>query len=77
MEDGVLAGNRLVEVEVHWESVMKLMENLKVNKAPGPDGVSNWILKECRHQLVDKIQDLLTSSLEQGRVPKEWKQANI
>ena len=77
LQDGDLAGNELVEVEVHRERVMELMENLEVNKAPGPDGVSNWILKECRHQLVDRIQELLTSSLEQGRVPKEWKQANI
>ena len=77
LEDGDLAGRGLVEVEVNRESVMKLMENLEVDKAPGPDGVSNWILRECRHQLVDKIQDLLTTSLEQGRVPKDWKRANI
>ncbi len=41
LEDGDLAGSGLIEVEIHRESVMRLMENLEVNKAPGPDGVSN------------------------------------
>lgn len=40
---------------------MKLLEGLDVNKATGSDRISNWILKECRNQLGDKI---LKSSLE-------------
>ena len=67
----------LRNVEVCKSDVSKLMENLDVSKAPGPDGVSNWILKECRGQLVDRIHSLLAVSLDKGIVPKDWKRANI
>ena len=67
----------LREVEVLRRNIKKLMEDLDVNKAPGPDGVSNWILKECRDQLVDKIHSLVSASLATGIVPKDWKRANI
>lgn len=63
LADGEIDKNRLKEVVVQWKDVMKLLENLEVNKAPSPDGVSNWILKECRTQLADKIYNLLSLSL--------------
>ena len=77
LEEGQQARNGLMEVVVRREEVIKLMENLEENKAPGPDGVSNWILKECRYQLIDKIFKLVKLSLSQGRVPNDWKRANI
>ena len=77
LEDGDLEENMLTEIEFGHGEVMKLMEGLDVNKAPGPDGVSNWILKECKDQLADKIYRLVSSSLEQGKVPRDWKRANI
>ena len=75
--DGVFVENEIKEVKVQRREVMKLMECLDVNKAPGPDGISNWILRECRNQLVDKIHKLVSVSLMQGRLPKDWKRANI
>ena len=33
-------------IKVHVKEVKQLMENQDVRKAPGPDGVSSWILKE-------------------------------
>ena len=77
LDDKKLEGGRLNEVEVSKEEIMKLMENLDVNKAPGPDGISTWILKECKEQLADKIYSLVKTSLKQGRVPKDWKRAII
>ncbi len=72
-----LVRNILSTVLVSYEEILKMMEEHDVNKATGPDGVSNWILKECREQLADKIHSLVVTSLSQGRVPKYWKRANI
>ncbi len=72
-----LVRNILSTVPVSYEEILKMMEELEVNKATGPDGVSNWILKECREQLADKIHSQVVTSLSQGRVPKDWKRANI
>ncbi|MPC15513.1 hypothetical protein E2C01_008306 [Portunus trituberculatus] len=41
------------------------------------DCVSDWSLKECIEQLLDPIREMVTSSLKEGRVPLEWKRANI
>lgn len=57
--------------------VCELLKELDVRKAHGPDGVSNWVLKECRNQLVARIGDLITTSLQQGQVPRDWKRADI
>ena len=67
----------LYEVVVERHEIGKMMEELDVRKAMGPDGVSGWILKECREQLMEPIWDIVNSSLKEGKVPKEWKRANI
>ena len=59
------------------QEVKQLLRKLDKRKATGPDGVSNWILRECSDQLADKIQKLIRSSLEEGIVPPDWKCANI
>ena len=41
LEDGDLDGNILTGIEVGQEEVMRLLESLDENKAPGPDGISN------------------------------------
>ena len=32
---------------------------------------------ECKEQLIQPIWEVITCSIEEGRVPKEWKRANI
>ncbi len=53
------------------------MEELEVRKAIGPDGVSGLILKECRNQLVGPIYDIIKCSVSTGKVPREWKRAEV
>ncbi len=66
-----LVRNILNTVPVICEEILKMMEEIDVNKASGPDGVSYWKLKECREQLADKIHSMVVTSLLQGRVPKD------
>ena len=65
------------KLEVHKQEIGKKMEKLDVRKAMGPDGVAGWILKECKNQMIEPIWDIINTSLKEGRVPKEWKRANI
>ena len=46
-------------------------------ESKGKDGVSGWTLRECKDQLIQPIWEVITSSIEEGRVPQEWKKANI
>ncbi len=53
-----LVRNILSMVPVSYDEILKMIKDLDINKASGPDGVSNWILKECREQLADKIHSM-------------------
>ena len=68
---------RMLEFRVNKQEVMKLMKELKERKALDPDGVSGFILKECRNQLVVPIYDIIKCSIVTGKVPREWKRADI
>ena len=59
------------------EEIKDILEKLDVRKAMGPDGVSNWILKECSSQLAGVTQNIINTTLSRGEVPKDWKRADI
>ena len=69
--------NMSEEFAVKKETLMKKIENLDGNKAIGPDGVSGHIIKECREQLIEPMYDIIKCSIETGKVPTEWKMADI
>ena len=50
---------------------------LNRSKAPGPDGIPNWILKEFAGILSKPISIILNSSYLEQKLPSAWKQANI
>ena len=40
-------------------------------------GVSGYILKECRQEITESINDVIEYLLKTGKRPKEWKRADI
>ena len=50
---------------------------LNRSKAPGPDGIPNWILKEFAEALSNPISIIINSSYLEQKLPNAWKQANI
>ena len=46
-------------------------------KAIGSDGVSGYILKECRQEMAESIYDIIGCSIKTGKVTKEWKRSDI
>ncbi|KAI8483142.1 hypothetical protein Bbelb_391610 [Branchiostoma belcheri] len=59
-----------------WEVYWKL-RRIKTNKSPGPDGIDGRLLKEFVYELSEPIVDILNSSLLEGTVPHEWKEAVV
>ena len=43
------------EITVDPKEVLKLLNGLKVHKAPGPDGLSARVLKECSEYEIDRF----------------------
>ena len=68
---------KMNDIKVSKAGVLKLLKNIKPNKATGPDGIPGKLLKICSHQLAEVFQLLFQASLDQGLVPKDWKKANV
>ncbi|KAH3871846.1 hypothetical protein DPMN_035061 [Dreissena polymorpha] len=41
------------KIEIDRKGVLKLLQNLKVDKAAGPDMIRPIVLKELRHEILD------------------------
>ena len=67
----------LSDITVSVEEVVNNLRNLDVTKAHGPDGIHPRLLKECSEQIGPSLCALFNHSLNCGRVPIEWKAANI
>ena len=58
-------------------SVFKKLIALNPNKAEGPDGTPNWILKENADLLATAVTDIINTSYKESRLPSSWRFANI
>jgi hypothetical protein len=47
------------------------------DKASGPDGISARLLKECSNEIAPSLTTLFKKYLSLGKVPQEWKEANV
>ena len=57
--------------------ITKVLLNLNVNKASGPDGIGNKILKNIAYSISRPLSMILNKSLQLGRFPEQWKLANV
>ena len=65
------------EITVDPKGVIKLLNGLKVHKAPGLDGLSARVLKECSYEIAPILAFIYNELLAQGTVPDDWRQANV
>ena len=64
-------------ITVCQNGVIKLLRNLKPFTASGPDGIPTKLLKETAVEISPAITLLFQASIDQGRVPPQWKKAHI
>ena len=57
--------------------VLKILSHLDTSKSTGPDGISAKLLKLAAPSISGSLATLFNHSLMSGRVPSEWKVANI
>lgn len=78
-EESGLTGSTvpLETVEVTVLEIKRLLERMDERKAQGPDEIAAKILKECKEELAGHIHAIIEKSLAEGRVPKDWKRADI
>ena len=64
-------------ISVSSEDVSALLSSLKIDKATGPDEIPAMLLKECSNEIAPSLTALFNMSLSLGKVPQEWKEANV
>lgn len=73
-----IAGNNILrEINVTEDDTLKLIDNLKVNKSPGPDGIYPRVLKEAKKELARPLTSIFNTSLQSSTNPDEWLLANV
>ena len=72
-----LTDTRLSQIETTPYQVSKIMKSLKVNKAVGPDKVSNMLMKHTADVMCEPISNMFNKSLSIGVYPDTWKCANL
>ena len=67
----------ICDIDITESTVLQKLLELKVNKAPGPDGIHSYVLKACANTLYVPLTILYSQSLSSGVLPDEWKQAHV
>jgi len=57
--------------------VQRKLDNLNLYKAPGPDDLPNWFLRDFSVWLAEPLCAIYNRSIRYGFMPTVWKQANI
>ena len=59
------------------EAVMNQLQRLAEDKSAGPDDIHPIILKRCATAVTEPLSAIFKSSFETGKLPSDWKKANI
>ena len=65
------------QISVTVDGVYNLLANLDAHKATGPDNIPSRFLKEFAQQIAPALTLIFQSSINQGKLPRDWKIANI
>lgn len=67
----------LREIIITEDDVLKKLKSMNPNKSAGPDQIPPRILKELSEVLAKPLTILFKLSLQSGKLPEEWKTANV
>ena len=59
------------------ETVLAKLDRINVYKAPGPDTMPNWVLRDFAPLLCEPLCAVFNASVREGKVPSLWKHANV
>jgi len=67
----------LNDLNITVDKVEQKIKNLKAYSAPGPDSIHPLLLKKCSNEVAVPLAIIYQKSIEEGRLPKEFKRTNI
>ena len=67
----------LEHIEITNVSVTKAMKKVNPSKSQDPDMIHSKLIKESQAALVEPLTSIFRKSLEEGKIPKILKKANV
>ena len=64
-------------ITISIEGVEKLLDNINIHKASGPNKMPNIIPKTCSKEIFPAQANIFKQSLDTGTLPNDWRNANI
>ena len=64
-------------IEITQSGITKLLSELNVDKATGPDELPNLLLKIAAKEISPFLTDIFEHSIWTGKIPDEWVEANV
>lgn len=77
LKDEKRSANDSFNIQITEEQVRKKLNELNVNKSPGPDLVHARILKEASSSIVKPLFLIYNQSIKLGKIPTAWKLASV
>jgi len=68
---------QLLDIHVDDSVVMKKLEKLRQDKAPGANAIQPRYLKEIAEEICHALTIIFRKSLDQGVIPEDWRIANV
>ncbi|GBP75022.1 LINE-1 reverse transcriptase homolog [Eumeta japonica] len=59
------------------EEIEFALETQRDDKAPGPDGISNEVLKRAKHVITPILKDIFNDIIDSETIPQQWTKSNI
>ena len=67
----------MLEIIISSKGILKLLSNLKTDKAAGPDDIKPLVLKELRNEITPLVKANFEKALASGQLPKDCTQARV
>ena len=65
----------LNNINVTEENISKILKEINPAKSMGPDNIHPRVLKECRNTIIAPLCKIFNKSLENGKLPTQWKKS--
>ena len=65
------------DIQIDVPGVQKLLSDLKIKKASGPDNLPNTIIKGTADEIAPALAEIFRLSIHTGNLPTDWSRANI
>ena len=69
--------DNFLDIDFSYTRIKSLLDNVNMNKAPGPNGIHSFVLKNCSSSLCRPLSIMFKLIYNTGIMPLEWKTANV